>query len=212
MMNYWTFTDSRAQELPVGTLYCIGRNYADHAAEMGAPLPAGSLPDPIVFLKPPSAFRSSGSVIPLPPFSQDVHHEVELVVVMGKHGIAGIGVGLDLTARDVQAVAKANGLPWSTAKSWKGSAPVSPLVRRDQAGSGPWQLTLRINGHVRQHASTGLMERSIDELVTYVDSIFDLQPGDAIFTGTPSGVSAVCSGDTAVATLDTLCALEVSFA
>ncbi len=206
-MKYWTFTTTDVRELPVGTLYCIGRNYADHAAEMGASIPT----DPIVFLKPPSAYRPSGSVITLPTFSSDVHHEVEMVVVMGEHGIAGIGVGLDLTARDVQSAAKAKGLPWATAKSWKGSAPVSPIVPWNQAGGGPWQLTLQINGHVRQHGSTVLMERSIAELVTYVDSIFDLQPGDAIFTGTPSGVAAVCSGDTAAATLDDLCSLEVRF-
>jgi 2-keto-4-pentenoate hydratase/2-oxohepta-3-ene-1,7-dioic acid hydratase in catechol pathway len=136
---------------------------------------------------------------------------VELVVVMGVDGIAGIGVGLDLTARDLQAAAKAKGLPWSTAKSWKGSAPVSPIAPWDLAGGGPWQLTLHINGEVRQQASTALMERSIDQLVAYVDDVFGLQPGDAMFTGTPAGVAAVRAGDRALASLDDLCTLEVRF-
>jgi 2-keto-4-pentenoate hydratase/2-oxohepta-3-ene-1,7-dioic acid hydratase in catechol pathway len=211
-MTYWTFTDASIQTLPVGTLYCIGRNYADHAAEMGAPLPAaGTVADPIVFLKPPTAYRPTCSSITLPSFSTEIHHEVELVVVMGVDGIAGIGVGLDLTARDLQAAAKAKGLPWSTAKSWKGSAPVSPIAPWGLAGGGPWQLTLHINGEVRQQASTALMERSIDQLVAYVDDVFGLQPGDAMFTGTPAGVAAVRAGDRALASLDDLCTLEVRF-
>lgn len=211
-MTYWTFTDASIQTLPVGTLYCIGRNYADHAAEMGAPLSAaGTVADPIVFLKPPTAYRPTGSSVTLPSFSTEIHHEVELVVVMGVDGIAGIGVGLDLTARDLQAAAKAKGLPWATAKSWRGSAPVSPIVPWDLAGGGPWQLTLHINGEVRQQASTALMERSIDQLVAYVDDVFGLQPGDAMFTGTPAGVAAVRAGDWGLASLDDLCTLEVRF-
>lgn len=192
--------------LPVGTLYCIGRNYADHAAEMGASVPT----DPIVFLKPPTAYRPHLSTITLPSFSSDINHEVELVVVLGASGIVGIGVGLDLTARDVQARAKREGTPWATAKSWKGSAPVSALCPWDKAGSGPWTLSLSVHGEQRQHASTALMERSIDDLVAYVDSVFGLRPGDAIFTGTPAGVGPLRAGDTAVATLDNLCTLQIS--
>lgn len=202
-----TTWDLPGTKLPVGTLYGIGRNYAAHAAEMGAAVPD----DPIVFLKPPNAYVPSGSQIVLPEWTQDVHHEVELVVVMGEHGIAGLGVGLDLTARDVQAKAKQSGTPWAVAKGWRGSAPVSPIVPMESCGPGPWHLRLEVDGELRQDGSTASMERSIDQLVAYLDAVFGLRPGDAIFTGTPEGVGPVRRGQRAIATLDDLAMLEVTF-
>ncbi|MBU3740997.1 MAG: isomerase/hydrolase [Candidatus Kapabacteria bacterium] len=201
------FTDGTT--MPVGTMYCIGRNYAAHAAEMGAAVPT----DPIVFLKPPSAYAATDSVITLPSFSTNVHHEVELVVVMGPdRTIAGYAVGLDLTARDLQAAAKQRGEPWATAKSWARSAPVSHVVPASQIGHGPFTLSLEVNGEQRQHGSTGLMERSVAILVDYLDSIFTLQEGDCIFTGTPEGVARVMAGDVATARLDDVITLTVQFA
>lgn len=203
----WTFTDGTT--LPVGTMYCIGRNYAAHAAEMGAAVPEA----PIVFIKPPSAYAAHGSTVHLPAFTKNVHHEVELVVVMGPNrSIAGYAVGLDLTARDVQAQAKERGEPWATAKSWASSAPVSQVVPADQIGHGPFTITLDVNGKRRQHGSTATMERAVPALADYLDAIFSLQEGDCIFTGTPEGVAALHAGDTAVAWLDNVVSLTVHFA
>lgn len=207
MTPHWTFTDGRT--LPVGTMYCIGRNYADHAREMGAEI----VDDPIVFIKPPAAYLPNEVAIRLPEFSREVHHEVELVVVIGHspsdtqaaspwNRIAGVGVGLDLTARDVQATAKRMGHPWAVAKSWKGSAPVSSIIPIDDAGRGPWKIQLFVNDQLRQSGSTSEMERSVEALIDYVESVFSLQPGDCIFTGTPSGVGPITSGDRLHATLD----------
>lgn len=203
----WQFTDG--QQLPVGTMYCIGRNYADHAREMGTVV----VDDPIIFIKPPSAYRPNGSPIVLPTFSSDVHHEVELVVVIGRDvdrigaddawdAIAGVGIGLDLTARDIQSKAKSMGHPWAIAKSWKGSAPVSEIIPASACGRGPWQIELSVNGSVRQSDSTASMERSVESLVSTAASIFSLRRGDCIFTGTPSGVGPIRSGDVLCASMN----------
>ena len=203
----WIFTDGTT--MPIGTMYCIGRNYAAHAAEMGASVPT----DPIVFLKPPSAYAADGSTIALPSFSTNVHHEVELVVVIGPNrSIAGYAVGLDLTARDIQAKAKERGEPWATAKSWATSAPVSHVLPAAQVGPGPFTVALDVNGKRRQRGSTDQMERSIPMLIDYLDGLFKLREGDCIFTGTPEGVAALHAGDTAVAWLDNVVSLTVHFA
>lgn len=203
----WLFTNGTT--IPVGTLYCIGRNYADHAAEMQASVPT----DPIVFLKPPAAYLASGSTLVLPDWTTDVHHEVECVVVIGRDirkcseedawsAVAGVGVGLDLTARDVQQRAKADGHPWAVAKSWYGSAPVSTILPCDGTPMGPWEVRCNVNGALRQHGSTASMERSIPMLIAYLAHVFSLRRGDAIFTGTPAGVGPIRSGDTVVGSLD----------
>jgi len=213
----WTFTDGST--IPIGTMYCIGRNYAAHAREMNAPVPE----DPIVFLKPPAAYAEDESTIALPHFSTNVHHEVELVVVIGTDGenvavhdaealIVGYGIGLDLTARDVQQGAKQRGEPWAVAKSWKHSAPVSRIVPRDAVQAGPLSFTLAVNNEARQFGSTSHMERSVNELIAYLSTVFTLRRGDCIFTGTPEGVAQLHAGDTAVATLEDLVTLTVHFA
>ncbi|MEN9795665.1 MAG: hypothetical protein RLZZ150_642 [Bacteroidota bacterium] len=210
----WSFTDGRS--MPVGTLYCIGRNYADHAAEMQASVPT----DPIVFLKPPAALIPSGSTLVLPSWTSDVHHEVECIVVLGQDlrdcneheawsAIAGIGVGLDLTARDVQQRAKSAGHPWAVAKSWYGSAPVSTIVPFEQSAQGPWDLRCSVNGELRQNGSTAAMERNIPMLIQYLASVFSLRRGDAIFTGTPAGVGPIRSGDLVVGELGTIARVEL---
>ena len=202
----WLFTDGTT--MPVGTLYCIGRNYADHAAEMQASVPT----DPIVFLKPPAAYLASGSTLVLPEWTTDVHHEVECVVVIGRDirecsedsawsAVAGVGVGLDLTARDVQQRAKTAGHPWAVAKSWCGSAPVSTILPCDGTPMGPWDLRCSVNGVLRQQGSTASMERSIPMLISYLAHVFSLRRGDAIFTGTPAGVGPIRSGDVVVGEL-----------
>lgn len=217
MSSSWQFSDGTT--LPVGTMYCIGRNYAAHAREMGAEVAS----EPIVFIKPPAAYRANNSRIVLPSFSSDVHHEVELVIVIGcatEHCapeeawncIAGLTVGIDFTARDVQAEAKKHGHPWAVAKSWAGSAPCGNVIPAHECGRGPWELSLTVDDATRQHGSTANMERSVEELVAYVASVFTLQPGDCIFTGTPEGVGPVQSGQRVVAHLDSLVSLTIDIA
>lgn len=192
----------------VGKLLCIGRNYADHATEMGREVPA----KPMVFLKPASALILDGDTIELPPQSTDVHHEVELVAVIGRTGrdlsradaldvVGAYAVGLDMTARDVQNEAKENRHPWSVAKGFDTFAPLGPLTRAEEVGD-PQDLTLRItvNGEVRQEDHTGNMIFSVADLVAYCSQIFTLYPGDLLYTGTPAGVGPVAAGDELEAT------------
>lgn len=205
------------KELPVGKILCLGRNYAEHAKEMAAAVPG----KPVVFLKPASAIIHDGEEIIIPSFSKDVHHEVELVVVIGKEArhigaqsamdhVAGYAVGLDMTLRDIQSEAKKAGLPWTVAKGFDTSAPVSSIMERD-AISDPHDLMLSlcVNGSTRQKSSTGNMIFRIDYVVSYLSSIFTLYPGDLIFTGTPEGVSSVVDGDILEADLENVGTLNV---
>jgi 2-keto-4-pentenoate hydratase/2-oxohepta-3-ene-1,7-dioic acid hydratase in catechol pathway len=195
--------------LPVGKIFCLGRNYAEHAREMKAAI----TPTPIVFLKPATALLRNGEAILLPAISRDVHHEVELVVAIGKGGkrisrsaayshVLGYGVGLDMTLRDLQEEAKKRGLPWSVAKGFDTSAPVSDFISPGQIGD-PHALTIicSVNGSVRQRASTGAMISRIDAIIEYISSIFTIEAGDLIFTGTPEGVGPVKEGDVVQAEL-----------
>jgi 2-keto-4-pentenoate hydratase/2-oxohepta-3-ene-1,7-dioic acid hydratase in catechol pathway len=195
----------------LGTMYCIGRNYAAHAREMGAPRP----PAPLVFLKPPTALLPEDQPITRPSWSALLHHEIELVVLIGSDcinlgpndagsAIAGYGVGIDLTLRDIQDGAKQRGEPWAVAKGFRGSAPLSPFVRPDHPAlrSGePFTLHLTVNGKTRQYGTTDQMERSVSELIAYLSSVFHLTRGDLVFTGTPAGVGALIPGDLVVAEL-----------
>jgi 2-keto-4-pentenoate hydratase/2-oxohepta-3-ene-1,7-dioic acid hydratase in catechol pathway len=198
--------------LRVGNIFCIGRNYAAHAAELGNALGE----EPLVFLKPTSALLGEGAAITLPAYSQDVHHEVELVVLIGKGGadiaesdalahVAAYGIGLDLTARDVQAEAKRKGLPWVKAKGFRGAACVSTLVDADQVPN-PQALhfSLTVNGEVRQQGDTAMMLFPVATLISTLSRIYGLAEGDLIYTGTPEGVSALKSGDALSLSLDTL--------
>ncbi|TLY32401.1 MAG: fumarylacetoacetate hydrolase family protein [Ignavibacteria bacterium] len=188
---------------PVGKILCLGRNYAEHAREMDAELPA----TPVVFLKPASAIIRNGEKILIPPISRQVHHEVELIVAIGKGGksiprgdafgcVLGYGVGLDMTLRDIQTEAKKQGLPWTVAKGFDTSAPVSDIIPAGEIGD-PHDVTIccRVNGAVRQQSSTAKMLFRIDRIIEYLSSIFTLEPGDLIFTGTPEGVGEVRPGD-----------------
>jgi len=169
--------------------------------------------DPVLFLKPSTAIVHSGGNIVLPPFSKEMHHEVELVVAIGKEArrispadapgvIAGYGVGLDMTLRDVQAVAKQKGLPWAVAKGFDTSAPLSEFVPASTVGPDPvFEIECRVNGEVRQTTSTSAMIFDIPRLVSYISGVFTLEPGDLIYTGTPAGVGPVHPGDTIEARL-----------
>lgn len=213
-----TYTFSDGTQLPIGTMYCIGKNYAAHAREMGGEVPSS----PVVFLKPPAAYLPNGGTVRIPSFSQLVHHEVELVVVIGKdcanvsraeaaNYIAGYGVGLDMTLRDVQSEAKKKGEPWAVAKGFASSAPLSTIVPASRfEGIPTFDIALAVNGEQRQAGSSSAMERPIDMLIAYLSEVFTLRRGDCIFTGTPEGVGPVASGDTLHAELAGIVALDVS--
>ncbi len=190
--------------LPVGKVVAVGRNYADHAKEMGQ---AARDEEPILFLKPASALVPGGGVIELPRRSQRVHHEVELVVRVGRDlrcgtkdaaaaAIDAIAVGLDLTARDLQEAAKQRGDPWAVAKGFDQSAPISALVALDDPQLlTALELTLRVNGQLRQRGATRDLVTPVVELVAFVSSRFRLEAGDLLFTGTPAGVGPLVAGD-----------------
>lgn len=196
--------------LPIGTIYCIGRNYVEHAQELGNAVPK----QPIVFLKPKSAVCFDGGTILLPTQSKEVQHEVELVIAIGKgcktisqnsalNHVAGIGVGIDLTARDIQQIAKEKGHPWSIAKGFDTFAPISNFVPLSSIISiQNLSLELKVNGQTRQSGNTSDMIFSCEFLISYLSNIFTLYPGDLIFTGTPQGVSALNSGDILEASLN----------
>ncbi|WP_263786414.1 fumarylacetoacetate hydrolase family protein [Salinibacter grassmerensis] len=202
----------------VGKVLCIGRNYADHAAEMDRDVPD----EPMVFLKPPSALIRSGAAVQLPSQSRDVHHEVELVAVVGRKGkgiarsaaldhVAGYAVGLDMTARDLQAEAKERRHPWSVAKGFDTFAPLGPIQPVEAVGDvQDLTLQLTVNDETRQEASTRHQIFPVRELVHYCSQIFTLSPGDLLYTGTPSGVGPVQEGDRLHASATGLDPLSVS--
>jgi len=189
---------------PVRRIFCVGRNYADHVREMGND--PKSEP-PLFFTKPADAVVESGSVIPYPAHTENLHHEVELVIALGAGGaniaeadamacVWGYGVGVDLTRRDRQAEAKKAGAPWDAAKGFDLSAPVGALTPAAQAGDVlNARIWLKVNGETRQEASTHDMIWSAPEIISALSRWWELRPGDLIFTGTPAGVSALKRGD-----------------
>jgi acylpyruvate hydrolase len=214
-MKYVRFVDGEI--LPVGKILCLGRNYPEHIKEMKAEKAL----TPVVFIKPSTALVEPGGSVVIPPISSDVHHEVELVVVIGRAGrgvqeekamehVAGYAVGLDMTLRDVQAEAKKRGLPWSVAKGFDTSAPVSSPVRREQVRD-PHALSieLRVNGTLRQSSNTKHMLVRIPGIIAYCSSVFSLEAGDLIFTGTPEGVGRVIPGDRIDAQIESVGSLTV---
>ncbi|MBL0176734.1 MAG: fumarylacetoacetate hydrolase family protein [Ignavibacteria bacterium] len=191
------------RSVPVNTIFCIGRNYAKHAAELGNAVEE----TPVVFLKPVSALIGEDRAIELPSFSNTIHHEAELVVLLGRGGkdipredapgcVRGYGIGLDLTARDTQDALKAKGLPWTIAKGFDTSACLSAFVPKE-ALPDPRTLrfTLDVNGERRQTGDTAMMLFPVDVLIAYLSTVFTLSEGDLIFTGTPEGVAPIARGD-----------------
>lgn len=206
-----------SKKIFVGKILCLGRNYAAHAKEMNAETPDA----PVVFLKPSTALLPDGGSIKIPSISKELHHEVEMVVLIGKNGknvarsqamdlVGGYAVGLDMTLRDVQADAKKKGLPWSTAKGFDTSAPVSRFVEKEQV-TDPHNLdiTLKVNGAIRQYSNTKNMIFRIEDMIAFISAIFTLEAGDLIYTGTPEGVGPVVSGDILEAELATVATLKV---
>jgi len=206
----------RSGRFPLRRIFCIGRNYAEHAKEMGASVERAQ---PMFFLKPADAVVADGADVPYPPATQDLHHEVEMVVALARGGagipreyaldcVFGYGVGLDLTRRDLQAAAKAKGHPWDAAKGFDASAPVSALVPVG-AGGHPRDavLALDVNGERRQQASVAEMIFDVAAIIHELSKLWTLAPGDLVFTGTPAGVAALQRGDRVEARLGDLATL-----
>lgn len=193
-----------------GAVYCIGRNYAEHAKELNNPVPKS----PIIFMKPACSLLESGGSIRIPEESHIVHHEVELVIAIGKEGkniprehafeyIAGYAIGIDVTARDIQDTLKSAGKPWLLAKGLDTFAPIGNFVTpSDLDDPANATLTLWVNDQVRQDGNTAEMIFQIDDLIARLSTHFTLQPGDLIYTGTPEGVGPMGHGDTVRAVLN----------
>jgi fumarylpyruvate hydrolase len=206
---------------PVHRIYCIGRNYADHAKEMGAVVDRGN---PVFFCKPADAIVADRAQIPYPLATADLHHEVEMVVALQSGGIDisegqalkhvfGYAVGLDLTRRDLQNVAKTQALPWDSAKGFDRSAPVSAIRRATEVGHPQHaQLLLEVNGAVRQRTDIADMIFSVPEIIARLSQLFELKAGDLIFTGTPAGVAALKRGDRFHARLEGIAELHGAIA
>ena len=192
------------QRFPVGRIYCVGRNYADHAREMGHD------PDrepPFFFMKPANSIVQSGATIAYPVGTKDVHHEIEMVVAIGKGGkdipveraldhVWGYGVGLDMTRRDIQGEAKKMGRPWEMGKAFDESAPCSPLKPASAIGHpAEGAIWVKVNGQVKQQGDLAQQIWNVQEQIAYLSNLVTLQPGDLIYTGTPAGVGPVKAGD-----------------
>jgi len=208
---------STGQEFPIGKIVCLARNYAEHARELGNPLPD----EPVLFMKPATAVIADGGTVRIPAYSRECHYEVELALLIGKTArsvpleqalehLAGYGVAIDMTLRDVQERLKARGLPWEIAKGFDGACPLSDFVPAASiADPGNLGLRLRVNGEIRQNGTTADMIQGVAGIIAHVSGIFTLEPGDVILTGTPAGVGAVRPGETIEADIPTVGSLRI---
>ena len=206
---------------PVHRIYCVGRNYAAHAREMGAD-PVRE--PPFFFAKPADAVVPNGAAVPYPSRTANLHHEIELVLAIGEGGrnipvanalahVFGYAVGNDLTRRDLQAAAKDRGQPWDTAKGFDHSAPITAIRRVADVGHpARGAIWLEVNGEPRQRADVCEMIWSVPEIVSELSTLFELKPGDLVFTGTPAGVGPVVRGDSIVGGVDGLDTLRTTIA
>ena len=205
-----------AEDFEIRKVFCLGMNYSDHISEMNSDVPA----EPVFFLKPSTAVIRDGGTIILPKASNNIHYEVELAVLIGKGGkkislrsadehIAGYGVGIDVTLRDIQLAGKEKGYPWTLAKGFDTSAPVSGFVPKEEITNIYHQeISLWVNDELKQHNSPASMIFRIDEIIAYISSFISLERGDVIFTGTPKGVGKLEDGDIVKATLGKFASLE----
>jgi fumarylpyruvate hydrolase len=210
-----------ADQFPIHRIYCVGRNYVEHAIEMGH----SGREAPFFFMKPADAVLPAheGTAVEMkyPSLTKSLHHELELVVAIGKGGrdipaaramdhVWGYAVGLDMTRRDLQNDAKKQGRPWCVSKGFDASAPIGPIVPAAQAAIGPdTAIELKVNGTVRQASRIGKLIWSIPEIIEHLSAAWELAPGDLVFTGTPEGVAAVVPGDLLSARIDGIGTLDV---
>jgi len=203
--------------IPVGKIVCVARNYAEHARELGNPVPDRA----VLFIKPASSLLADGGTVTIPAYANDCHHELELAVLIGRTGkaiaadealghVAGYGVALDLTLRDVQADLKAKGLPWEIAKAFDTACPLSAFVPAARiADPQQLRLQLRVNGELRQDGTTAAMLRPVARLISEASGYFTLEAGDILLTGTPAGVGPLRSGDRVEALIEGVGTLSV---
>ena len=196
---------------PVRRVYCVGRNYEAHAREMGMD---PTREPPFMFQKPADAVVPDGGVIPYPPQTRNLHHEIELVVAIARGGrdiavdranehVFGYAVGIDLTRRDLQAVARDAGRPWEWGKAFDRAAPCAPIVPASVIGHPTeGRIWLSVNGTVKQDADISQLIWSVPEVIAFVSASMALAPGDLIFTGTPAGVGPLVAGDVVVGGID----------
>jgi fumarylpyruvate hydrolase len=204
---------------PVHRVFGVGRNYAEHAAEMGYEVDREA---PFYFTKPSSAIVASGSAIPYPPGTSNFHYEMELVVAIGApafrvdveeaaDAIFGYAAGLDLTRRDLQLAERAKQRPWSLGKAFENSAPIAEIVRAAEfADIGPQRIRLTVNGETRQDAHLSDLVWSVPELISHLSRFYHLVPGDLIFTGTPAGVGPLSPGDRVLGEIDGLQPVDIT--
>ncbi|AOS79872.1 MULTISPECIES: fumarylacetoacetate hydrolase family protein [Hydrogenophaga] len=214
----------RAERFPVHRIYCVGRNYEEHAKEMGF---TGREP-PFFFLKPADAIvvadAGQTASVPYPSLTKNLHHEIELVAAIGTGGknikaadaiqhVFGYTVGLDMTRRDLQGEMKKQGRPWCIGKAYDHSAPIGPITPADQAGDvANAAIWLQVNGADRQRSNVAKLIWNLAETIEHLSAAWELQPGDLIYTGTPEGVNAVVSGDTLSGGVDGLVPITVKIA
>jgi 5-carboxymethyl-2-hydroxymuconate isomerase len=208
------------EELSIGKILCIGRNYVEHIRELGNEAPAA----PVIFMKPASSVIGNGEEVVIPAYSKNCHHEAELALLIGTTArsisaaealscLAGYGVAIDLTLRDVQDELKKKGLPWDIAKGFDTACPLSAFTPAGEvADPQNLTITMKVNGELRQNGSTALMIHSAAEIITHLSSIFTLERGDIILTGTPAGVSRVAAGDRLCAEIEGVGKIAVSVA
>lgn len=216
MMKHYHFLKTNTS-LQIGKIICLARTYRKHAEEMNTTPP----PNPILFLKPASSIIFSGESIQYPVQSNCVHHEVEVGIVIGKNAshiskedslriVEGYVVGLDITARDIQSIAKKNGWPWGIAKGFDTFAPISDVVSCDDVSyPNDLQFSVQVNMITRQKGRTNQLIWDVETLISYISTIMTLEPGDLILTGTPEGVSEIKIGDHITAELNGLVQLSV---
>ncbi|MHB8056557.1 MAG: fumarylacetoacetate hydrolase family protein [Desulfuromonadaceae bacterium] len=208
------------QQFTIGKIVCLARNYAEHAKELGNETPAA----PVLFMKPASSVIGDGETVWIPAYSQECHYEVELAVLIGKQcrgvssekameHVAGYGVAIDMTLRDVQNQLKAKGLPWEIAKGFDTSCPLSDFVPA-AAVADPHALSLKlaVNGEARQDGNSSDMIHRVPHIIAHISAIFTLEPGDVILTGTPAGVGQVMAGDVMTAEIGTVGRLTIPVA
>lgn len=210
-----------SERFAVRRIYCVGQNYAAHTREMGGD---PERTPPFYFSKPADAIVESGATIPFPPRTEDLHHEIELVVALGGAGsrlsvddaskiVYGYAVGIDLTRRDLQAQAKKAGRPWDTAKGFDNSAPISAIRRVSDIGQvSRGRIWLSVNGETRQDGDLADMIWNVTEALAELSTYFELRPGDLLFTGTPSGVGPVSRGDELHGGIDGVGEISISIA
>ncbi|WP_221796155.1 fumarylacetoacetate hydrolase family protein [Oceanobacter mangrovi] len=211
------------QRFPVNRIFCVGRNYLAHAAEMGVAVDK-STAEPFYFIKDSSTLVPSGATVAYPPKTANYHYEMEFVVAIGKEGfevaeenaedlIYGYACGLDMTRRDLQLKARESGRPWDLGKDFEESAVLSPIFRKEDVGViSDGKIELKVGDDVKQSSTLSLLIWNVREIIAHLSQFYHLQPGDLIYTGTPEGVGPVVAGDVITGSIDKLGDIKLTIA